>query len=222
MTLAYWRRRGFSLTEMLVVALIIVILTALVTGVLVRMQATGETTECTNRLHQLGIAFTRYFTDYRNELPTFAPPQGLGDKYNWADLWQSSDPGNAYLGTNRTVFPRVPRLLEGYAGNIAVLHCPGQGASAWWYDTGPYHYNATSPYDGIHTLWQPLAELSTANYATQPLAACTRPPQIYDGNGYSWRHGEKKTAGTKGINNHLYASGAVKQLKAPAKWDEPP
>jgi prepilin-type N-terminal cleavage/methylation domain-containing protein len=212
--------RGFSLVELLVVCLIIAVLTTLTFEAVAAVQNASLQAQCGNRLKQLGQGFTTYRGEYR-KFPMSEPPLGFGDRHNWQDLWSHADPGGTYFSAvsgNKTDRPRVPRFLETYVGQVEVLHCSTQGASAWWPDVGPYFYNTTSPFDGTHNRWISMYEENDENPA-EPLAACQNPIAVTM-LGSSWRHGEKESRSPDGANNHLYVTGAVRSVNNPIRWTD--
>jgi len=122
-----------TLTELLVVTLILVVLVTLILEGVSRARDKAIDADCCSRLRQLGSAFSSYKCDYRY-FPTFRYPSGLEDKANWQDLWADADPMGCFFVTPQVNPPRVPRLMEEYAKSLEVLHCPCQGASSYWKD----------------------------------------------------------------------------------------
>jgi prepilin-type N-terminal cleavage/methylation domain-containing protein len=72
-----YRRRGFTLVELLVVIGIIMILIGLLTPTISRSRAQARTVVCRNQLRQLGMALTEYAQGYKGILvpqPIFFAP----------------------------------------------------------------------------------------------------------------------------------------------------
>lgn len=218
-------RRGITLVELMSVTTMMLVIAGFVSDIVKAGHSGLALTECASNLRQTGIAFNMYREDYYM-LPEFYPPLGLGDLHNWSDLYSFSDPGGDYFSSltispgnirlgNMTADPRVPRLLEEYAGDndVALLCCPSQGASAFWKDLGPFYYNTSNPFFfGATKKWQPLARKNPK----QPLAACQNPQFLLNFSDRSWRHGKRRRA--EGTNNHLYRDGSVKEVCNPHSW----
>jgi len=219
---------GLSLTELLAVTLICLLIASLLLGAIRVARETARSADCVHRLHALGFVFEQYQEEY-GLYPTFGPSPGLGDRYNWYDLYGFSDMmgqsfiamdfnGNGIAEGNETQFPRVPRLLADYTEGWEPLICPSQGESAFWYDLGPYFYNVTLPWplDGVGDLYEPKAPMR-GNKLCEPLAACQSPVQAQLGMA-CWRHGDRLPRAPGGINNTLFLDQSVKGLRNPGNW----
>lgn len=211
---------------MLVVTLILLVLVLVVGLAVVGMRESSIEADCMNRLRQVNSAFTNYYGEYRS-YPVFTPPLGLGDLHNWGDKWSHTDLGGTFFSTqesdipgvlvgNKTHAPRLPRLLESFAGDINVLHCPSQGATNFWFDVGPYYYNTTSPFGGQNSQWTPRAGVRGAKVVAA-LAGCQNPLESLSYMN-SWRHGKRKPGHEKGINHQLYVGGTVEKYFNPKNW----
>lgn len=229
-TVRHELHRGLTLVELLVVGVIVAILLAVLLHAVGIVRESSNQTACAGRLRQLSQGFAQYRGEYRT-FPTAVPPTGFGDRSNWRDLWSHIDPmGFVFSETvgadgiaegDRTRFPRVPRLLESYTGEVTVLHCNSQGAGSDWNNLGPYWYHATSPFplgSSPYPAWIPYADLKR-DYAREPLAACQSPLVVKHG-AATWRHGKKKQ-GAGGKNNHAFPGGNVKTYDNPQTWRLP-
>ena len=93
------RRRGFTLTELLIVISIILVLTVLSVSAYESVSQKSEIISCGNRLRQVGQILNRYADDYYSQFPTATPPLGFGSLYNWGDLWADYDSAARYFST---------------------------------------------------------------------------------------------------------------------------
>jgi len=229
-----------TLNELLIVVAIISFLMAISVDALEAASQRAGETDCAGRLHQVGLALEQYALDAHHRYPAAVPPLGFGDHHNWRDLWQSTDvpaPGGYYFSEsdvggglllgNRTFFPRLPRLLEPYAGGVQALHCPSRGASQYWPEVGPFYYNTTRPWGLIqlpgggtavdYGIWEPRVRPNQTGDRIA-IAACMNPEDGPDLN-YAWRHGTRIARHELGRNNQLYPDGTVKIELCPSTWE---
>ncbi|MBN1257794.1 MAG: type II secretion system protein [Planctomycetes bacterium] len=230
-------RKGFTLTELLIVVAIISFMTVLSVSAYELVFQKSEVVTCTNRLRQVGKALLNYADDYYNHLPAAVPPQGFGSLHNWGDLWASQDSTGMYFSTqrdpadsdlllgNKSAEPRLPRLLEHYTDSVTLLHCPGRGISQYWPMLGPFYYNATSPWGSTFSaelkplyncrIWEPRVRLWQTGAMTA-IAACQNPEGVAK-YAWEWRHGDL-TSPEGSLNNHLFLDGSIKTLSNPKTW----
>jgi len=81
-------RRGFTLTEVLIVLGLIIVLISLFLPVLTRARAAARQAACLSNLRQMGLAWTIYLNENKGRLPDYAwnipaTPDGNG----WDDYW---------------------------------------------------------------------------------------------------------------------------------------
>jgi prepilin-type N-terminal cleavage/methylation domain-containing protein len=232
-------RQAFTLVELLVVCAIVLLLSALGASAYLSANRASIRLDCANRLRQVSIVLAAYGNDFRDRLPEAVPPVGFGDLANWADLWAHTDPDGLFFSTawsggmqegNRTLFPRLPRMLERYLdGDPMMLHCNDRGLDGRWPSLGPYYYHTTRPWGTTQWVaggsridcgvWKPFVP-TYESPAHTALVACQNPAAAQaDPDRYGWRHGEKDRS-DGGINNHLYLDGSVRDHAAPFGWRE--
>lgn len=203
--------RGFTLIEMLVVCMVILVLvTASICGYKYA-KSISIRAACMSNLNQTYGAMHLYHHEY-GVYPVLARPDGLGDRANWGDLF-------GHLGTemkDETRSPRLPRLLEGYAGDVGVLLCPGQGGNARWRNVGPYYYNTNDPFATDVPVWSAMADRRGMR-VRHALAGCQSPVVVWNDRSHGWRHGS--SVGEGGINNHVFADGSTRSYRNPSSWD---
>jgi prepilin-type N-terminal cleavage/methylation domain-containing protein len=78
------KRAGFTLIELLVVISIIATLAALILPAVQNARAAARRIECTNRMKNLGLAFTNYATKHNGRLPALYDTYGGGHRRSWA------------------------------------------------------------------------------------------------------------------------------------------
>ncbi len=117
---ALWRRRAFTLVELLVVVAIIAILAGLLFPVLAKVKARAQSIACLNDLKQLQLCWTLYAHDNNDRLapndfvytPALDP---LSNGVSWC-------PGLTIYDTTTTNLERG--LLFPYNRCTAIYHCP--------------------------------------------------------------------------------------------------
>ncbi len=137
------RKRGFSLTELLVALVIMAVLLGILLPVVGRQRQAGLTARCAGNLRQLGVALALYATENNGYLlPAYIEAGTLGPTVGerlWYQALQFANPAN-YKGDG--ILPNInpnhdPKLLT-------VYNCPANpdriGGSGKW-GTPSYAYS---------------------------------------------------------------------------------
>ena len=66
-----YRKREFSLIELLIVMAVVAILTSLLQPSLEKIRLRSESLKCQSNLHQIGVAYQYYVDEYDGWLPSF-------------------------------------------------------------------------------------------------------------------------------------------------------
>jgi prepilin-type N-terminal cleavage/methylation domain-containing protein/prepilin-type processing-associated H-X9-DG protein len=129
------RRRGFTLTELLVVVGLIALLVSLLMPALGQARAAARSTGCLSNLRQMGNAWTMYLTENRGHLPEYIWQTPLTPDVSWRGYWMG--------------------ILDTYNVRDDALLCPAanepipfKGLNKGWGNvtyawTGKYENNAT-------------------------------------------------------------------------------
>ncbi len=138
------RRNGFTLIELLVVVAIIAVLVAILLPALSQAREMGRRAACGANLHQQGVGFLMYYTDF-SCMPYASEGRYGGKAGNWPD------------------FGREDRQLDLYMSDARVFECPSDtgnkktiknyfeafGNSYKWNARGNFHYmNQSAPRSG--------------------------------------------------------------------------
>ncbi|HWB61297.1 MAG TPA: prepilin-type N-terminal cleavage/methylation domain-containing protein [Chthoniobacteraceae bacterium] len=111
-------KKGFTLVELLVVLVILLVLVGITVPVYTRITERGRATACVSNLRQLGIALNLYLNDNNQTMP----PLAAGRTSMSQDV------------------PVIDNTLNAYAANPAVFACPSDfsgiasatGTSYYW------------------------------------------------------------------------------------------
>ena len=201
--------RGFTLTEVLIVILIIAVLAALMFPLIKNMRSRAESSKCTQHLHQIGIALNAYISENSGRFP-----DGTAD-VSWSGFgrcWYDAAAEN--LGREYVPYHKGETLP-------AVFGCPaGHGKAyepAW-----PY----TGDYAGNLRLGNPQGVLTLAavnNPSATPYVQDTvRQNQFGEwifAPGYSKTQAQSFAARHNGKGNILWVDGHVSSMAHEAYMD---
>ena len=115
-----WHRGGFTLIELLVVISVIGILLGLVMPALQQARREAQEVACQGQLHDCGLAFSMYTSDYDGKFMEASEPHFA----DWLDVVGADAAGEEDL----VICPASSRL--GAEGDLAVTQC-GTRSSAW-------------------------------------------------------------------------------------------
>src|SRR5688500_9405438 len=80
-------RRGFTLTELLVVVGLIALLISLLMPALGQARGAARSTGCLSNLRQMGVAWTMYLADNRGHLPEYLWHTPMTPDVSWQGYW---------------------------------------------------------------------------------------------------------------------------------------
>lgn len=152
---------GFSLTELLVVLVILGVLTGILLPALARSRNLGKRMQCVSQLRQMAVAAQMYTDNYAGFFPP-AYSYEVRDGVPWAIAWD--------LTTIMTDPPQVrPGTLWEGQGNPQIQQCPEYRGPANW-AADPYTgYNYNTSYLG-HGQFESIPEPARLAAVKQPAA----------------------------------------------------
>lgn len=122
-------RRGFTLTELLVVVGLIAILISLLLPVLNKTRTAARSANCLSNLRQLGLGLTMYLSAHRGRLPEWIPHNPATPELAWNGYWLG-------LLAQESINDRVLLCPAAYEPlDIPSNHGLGDATHAW---TGKY------------------------------------------------------------------------------------
>jgi prepilin-type N-terminal cleavage/methylation domain-containing protein len=115
---------GFTLIELLVVIAIIAILAAMLLPALAGAKERAKRVTCVNHMHQMGQAFSMYFGDFGDRVPTNhlvdSATTGTDAAY---DAYNNSVPTDAGFNPNTDSFGLGKLFDGGMAGSAKIFYC---------------------------------------------------------------------------------------------------
>jgi len=112
--------RAFTLIELLVVIAIIAILAGLLLPALARAKTQTARIKCLNNQHQIALALQLYSADFNDSYPVHGDWGTLGGR-----------PTNGTVTVHNTKGEKT-RVLNPYALNVEVFHCPSDRGDPYW------------------------------------------------------------------------------------------
>ena len=129
-----WPKHGFTLIELLVVIAIIAILAGLLLPALAKAKDKAKAAQCLSNLKQIGITFTMYTDDNKNEF-WHTVGGGIPNSGQWtanpkSEVLLRPDSEDAYWALG---------YLNYFAKNRRIFRCPSCIHPDEWHDTGLYY-----------------------------------------------------------------------------------
>lgn len=174
--LAFLKRSGFTLIEVLVVIAILLLLAALLLPALKGARDRAKIVECLSQLRQIGLAARTFATDHDNTLPTCANKPSIAGSEDWQRCWigieaipESMRP-TAYANANIQGWLNDPSgvpcegVLAPYLGTAGragsrLYRCPStrDGAlGAGYVNNGMWDYTMFQSFQGARTFNVPV------------------------------------------------------------------
>jgi prepilin-type N-terminal cleavage/methylation domain-containing protein len=203
-------RRGFTLIELLVVIAIIAILAAMLFPVFARAREAGRKATCQSNLHQLGMAFAGYMSDYDGMYPNTGDyRQAAGRYWRW--------PLQPYLAYGRK---QTGGPLTSTGGDKNVLWCPSDTATSFDDTSFAYSRCFFQTPDQIQAIAAGPSAFAAFIDPTPPVsqseAALNNPADKILVMEWTSNHEDPRAeniTGFKGAHNHLFADYHVKYVQ---------
>ncbi len=106
-------RKAFTLVELLIVIAIIALLAGILFPVFAKVREGGRKVACNSNLHQLGLAFAQYTTDYGGRYPGSGPYQSLAGVNSWGPTGGGvGNGGNWVAGVDKEGLTEIYRRAQ--------------------------------------------------------------------------------------------------------------
>ncbi len=115
-------RKAFTLVELLIVIAIIALLAGILFPVFAKVREGGRKVACNSNLHQLGLAFAQYTTDYGGRYPGSGPYQSLAGVNSWGPTGGGvGNGGNWVAGVDKEgLTDDAGKYIDGRKANVAA------------------------------------------------------------------------------------------------------
>ncbi|MFA5863344.1 MAG: DUF1559 domain-containing protein [Phycisphaerae bacterium] len=127
---------GFTLIELLVVVAIIAVLISILLPALSQARETARAVSCSSNLHQMGLGFMMYASDYQEKFPPYATSSNWG-RFAWKIEWW---PSNSCTGPRVLAEKNYIDHSGGLYACAAAKHPSGAAYyrwSSWMLDAEP-------------------------------------------------------------------------------------